>query len=305
MWTRPIKPGISISQAGFGAATGGTLGCFVEDVTTGHIMLLGNMHVLQFFQSAPKLGLLPWTPQSQLDIVQPCTSELKMMVEQNFRLPSDQTTQQSMARVWASDHPDKPAPGSVEEMKTYYKDKCNQSLATYIKTCKVATYARGALAANFDAAVATLTPGTRWENITPDGTTILAPPPVVSPAGRLWKYGDASGVKKYANGAVSVGNVNVPFKTYTTESASFETPNSAFTQVPVDFQANHVWLITGENPGMFQVQGDSGSALCDANNRLIGLMSTGGMGNTGYAIPIDVVFAQLNIRFPAAASGIA
>jgi hypothetical protein len=89
MWVRPIKPGISISQAGFGAATGGTLGCFVQEVATGKIMLLGNMHVLQFFQSAPKLGLLPWTPQSQLDIVQPCVSELKMTVEQSFRQASD------------------------------------------------------------------------------------------------------------------------------------------------------------------------------------------------------------------------
>jgi len=107
MWVRPIKPGISISQAGFGAATGGTLGCFVEDIATGNIMLLGNMHVLQFFQSAPKLGLVPWTPQSQLDIVQPCASELKMTVEQNFRQAGDVTAGQSMARVWQADHPDR------------------------------------------------------------------------------------------------------------------------------------------------------------------------------------------------------
>ena len=81
-------------------------------------------------------------------------------------------------------------------MKTHYKDKCNETLAIYIKSCTVATYARGALEANFDAAVATLKPGTRWANTTPDGTTILAPPHPVTPAGQLWKYGDASGVKK-------------------------------------------------------------------------------------------------------------
>jgi hypothetical protein len=63
--------------------------------------------VLQFFQSAPKLGLLPWTPQSQLDIVQPCASELKMTVEQNFRQAGDVTAGQSMARVWQADHPDR------------------------------------------------------------------------------------------------------------------------------------------------------------------------------------------------------
>ena len=193
----------------------------------------------------------------------------------------------------------------MEEMKTHYKDKCNETLAIYIKSCTVATYARGALEANFDAAVATLKPGTRWANTTPDGTTILAPPHPVTPAGQLWKYGDASGVKKYATGAVSVGDVTVPFKTYSKDSASFESPDAAFTQVPIDFKANQVWLITGQGAGMFQVQGDLGSALCDANNRLVGLMSTGGMGNTGFAIPIDVVFARLNIRFPAATNGTA
>jgi len=73
--------------------------------------------------------------------------------------------------------------------------------------------------------------------------------------------------------------------------------------VPIDFQANQVWLITGAGAGMFHVQGDSEAALCDANNRLVGLMSTGGMGSTGYAIPIDVVSARLNVHFPAATSG--
>jgi len=137
--------------------------------------------------------------------------------------------------------------------------------------------ARGA-GANFDAAVATLKPGTRWANTTPDGTTILAPPHPVTPAGQLWKYGDASGVKKYATGAVSVGDVTVPFKTYSKDSASFESPDAAFTQVPIDFKANQVWLITGQGAGMFQVQGDSGSALCDANNRLVGFHEHGRNG---------------------------
>jgi len=79
----------------------------------------------------------------------------------------------------------------------------------------------------------------------------------------------------------------------------------AFKQLPIDFEGGLVWKITGNDGGTFQVQGDSGSALCDQHNRLIGLMSAGGIGNTAYAIPIDVVFKRLNVGFPVAPSGTA
>jgi len=141
-----------------------------------------------------------FTPQPQLDIVQACVSESKMMVEQNVRQVGDVTAGQSMARVWQADHPDNAAPDSVEEIKTHYNKKCNETLATYSNACAVATCTRGALEANLDATVATLKPGTRWENTTPDGTAILAPPNRVTPAGRLWQYGDASGGKNMLPG---------------------------------------------------------------------------------------------------------
>jgi hypothetical protein len=44
-YNRPVRPGTSISAANHQGP--GTLGCFVRDRTTGRIMLLSNMHVLE------------------------------------------------------------------------------------------------------------------------------------------------------------------------------------------------------------------------------------------------------------------
>ena len=71
---RPLRPGISISQKGFGAATGGTLGCFVEDNATGKIMLLSNMHILQFYQVTKSIFGTSKKDPMQDEIVQPSAS---------------------------------------------------------------------------------------------------------------------------------------------------------------------------------------------------------------------------------------
>lgn len=310
MWVRPLKAGIGISQAGFGCAKGGSIGCFVEDATSGAIMLLSNMHVLQYFKSAPKLGILPWTPQSQLDIVQPDVAELLVGIYDGFKTNPGMTIDETYAAVWQADHPIlpnqplKPAP-SRAEAKEYYEKKAAEGLALLVKTCTVATYERGSLETDFDAAVALLKPGTAWTNTTPDNTHILAPPAVIAPSNGVWKYGDASGAKKFANAIVSTANENVPFKTYTQDSGSPGQRNAGFDQIPITFRAGQVWKVTGTAGGTFQVQGDSGSVLCDAHNRLVALMSTGGFGADAYAIPIDVVFQRLNLRFPAAQAGVA
>jgi hypothetical protein len=310
MWVRPLSAGIGISQAGFGCAKGGSIGCFVEDVTSGAIMLLSNMHVLQYFKAAPKLGLLPWTPQSQLDIVQPDVAELLVGVYDKFKTRLGMSDEQAYAAVWQADHPIlpneplKPAP-SRAEAKEYYEKKAGEALVVLVRACTVATYTRGFLETDFDAAVATLKPGTAWTNMTPDNTPILAPPAGIGPSNGVWKYGDASGHKKFANAIISTANENVPFKTYTQDSGSPGPRNAGFNQVPITFRAGNVWKVTGTAAGTFQVQGDSGSVLCDANNRLVALMSTGGFGADAYAIPINVVFQKLNIRFPAAAAGVA
>jgi hypothetical protein len=310
MWVRPLRAGIGISQAGFGCAKGGTIGCFVQDVTSGAIMLLSNMHVLQYFKSAPKLGILPWTPQSQLDIVQPDVAELLVGVYDDFNTRQGMTMDETYAAFWEVHHPILPnqplrqAPGRAEA-KEFYEKKAAEALALLVKTCTVATYTRGFLETDFDAAVATLTPGTAWSNMTPDNTQILAPPGGVAPSNGVWKYGDASGVKKFANAILSTLNENVPFKTYTQDSGTPGQRNAGFNQIPITFRAGQVWKVTGIAAGTFQVQGDSGSVLCDANDRLVALMSTGGFGADAYAIPIDVVFQRLNVQFPAAPSGTA
>lgn len=311
MWVRPITAGIGISQAGFGCAKGGSIGCFVEDVTSGKIMLLSNMHVLQYFKLAPKLGILPWTPQSQKDIVQPDVAELLVGVYDGFKRDKPgMTNEEAYAAVWQADHPVLPnqplqqAPTRTEA-RDYYDKKAGVELAKLVKICTVAVYDRGFLEADFDAAVAFLTPGTAWANRVPDQTQILAPPGVIAPSNGVWKYGDASGVKKFANAILSTANENVPFKTYTQDSGSPGQRNAGFNQIPITFHAGNVWKVTGTGGGTFQVQGDSGSVLCDANNQLVALMSTGGFGADAFAIPIDVVFQRLNVRFPGANAGVA
>ncbi|WP_158931293.1 hypothetical protein [Acidisphaera sp. S103] len=315
MFWRPIAPGISISQAGFGAATGGTLGCFVEDKETKKIMLLSNMHVLQFFQSPPSFFYATPRPQSQLDIVQPCAIELKEFAEQSIG--------RDKKAVWLKGHPppknpsygtfsppttdpQKPSePITQTDIDKFYLKTLNEFVASAIEKCTVAKFERGFLETNFDAAVATLKPGVQWTNATLDGTQILAPPPVPTPGGPVWKYGDASGIKKWGIGMVSQDKVKVPFKTFNNDSMLFGPIDPASKQLPVEFNAGQVWKITGTGGGTFQIQGDSGSALCDQHNRLIGLMSAGGVGPTAYAIPIDVIFSKLNVSFPGVPSGTA
>lgn len=302
---RPICPGISVSQSGFGGAVGGTLGCFVEDRDSGAIMLLSNMHVIQFYQ-ANRGFFSTQRPKAQLDIVQPCTMELKQSVLDTFG--------HDKKAVWDKAHKrpnhtygtfKEPDPPTEAEIKAYYTKTCNDRLAALVELCLVAEFARGFLEKNFDAAVATLKPGTMWTNATPDGTQILAPPASPTPAGRLWKYGDASGVKKWARGMVSQVEESVPFKTFDNDSMLFGDLSAAFKPLPVKFEAGATWKITGEAEGPYQIQGDSGSALCNQNNQLIGLMSAGGVGKTAQAIPIDVVFERLNVRFPVAPNGMA
>jgi len=67
----------------------------------------------------------------------------------------------------------------------------------------------------------------------------------------------------------------------------------------------HVWKVTSTDDKPFQIQGDSGSALLDAHGQLLGLMSTGGMGKSAYAIPIGRILMRLGFKFPDTKSGIA
>jgi len=300
---RPLCPGISISQKGFGAATGGTLGCFVQDCDTNRIMLLSNMHVIQFFQ--PSGGFLGFGKKEGSDalkntIVQPCGIEIKNMAERTLgrdKLKVYNQGKGAEAKLL-------PSP---TDLKEYYQTTVNGQIDTLSELCSVAEYSRGYLEADFDAAVAELVPGTLWTNKTPDGTQILAPPDdfALPIDGQVWKYGDASGAKKWGVLTANKKTMEVPFKTFQHDSNHFGAMASSglFRSVPITFK--DVLMVSGNSGGAFQIQGDSGSALCDDQNRLIGLMSTGGIGSTAYAISIDRVFDRLGVRFPDTISGVA
>ena len=102
------------------------------------------------------------------------------------------------------------APTTQTDVDNFYQATLNDFLTSTIEKCTIARFERGFLDANFDAAVATLKPGVQWTNATPDATQILAPPPVPTPGGPVWKYGDASGRKKWGTGMISQEKVTVP-----------------------------------------------------------------------------------------------
>ena len=194
---------------------------------------------------------------------------------------------------------------TAADLKEFYKQKLDAQIGQLSELCTIATYTRGLLDTDFDAAVATLNTGMMWMNQTPDGTNLLSPPsPYKLPESeRVWKFGDASGRKKWGRLELNPKKEQVPFKIFHEQTCYSGTPQALFKNTPVVFNKDSVLLVVGEGSETFQIQGDSGSALLDEQNRLIGLMSTGGMGITGYAIPIGVVFAKLNVKFPAKSSG--
>src|SRR5262245_36724759 len=76
----PLRPGLGISQKGFGLSTGGSLGCFLTDNKSGDTVLVSNQHVLAYYNS----GF--WPNQSEKDaesqVIQPDGSEINAYVIQ-------------------------------------------------------------------------------------------------------------------------------------------------------------------------------------------------------------------------------
>src|ERR1041384_95449 len=69
-----LRPGLLISQRGFGASVGGTLGCFVVDNASGQPMILRNSHVLEFYRNARD-------DSGTLDLIHPCGAEILAYAE--------------------------------------------------------------------------------------------------------------------------------------------------------------------------------------------------------------------------------
>jgi hypothetical protein len=144
---------------------------------------------------------------------------------------------------------------------------------------KVATYDRGILDHRIDAAVAYLANGVNWANRTPEGDAVRGSNGAAV-NDIVWKRGAAS--RRTDGTVVSVtANKTVPH-------ARFGGDINFANQIEVK--------VTGPKKE-FQIPGDSGSALFNNNNEVIGVMHGGG-GDGGIATPINVVLQLLDVRFP-------
>jgi len=146
---------------------------------------------------------------------------------------------------------------------------------------KVATYDRGLLDHRIDAAVAYLANGINWANRTPEGEALRGSNTNVAVNDVVWKRGTAS--RRTDGTVVSItANKSVPH-------ARFGGNINFANQIEVK--------VTGPKEE-FQIPGDSGSALLNTNNEIIGIMHGGGKDGGGIATPIDTVFQLLDVRLP-------
>ncbi len=146
---------------------------------------------------------------------------------------------------------------------------------------QVATYARGILDQRIDAAVAYLAQGIEWENRTPEGTVIRGVSSRYQKDDRVWKRGTASRV---THGYIEDA------------SANKSVPHARFGGT-IHF-GGQIEVKVLPPKSEFQIPGDSGSALFNAEDHLIGLMHGGGKEGGGIATPIETVFQLLDVSLP-------
>jgi hypothetical protein len=166
----------------------------------------------------------------------------------------------------------KPGPGTVIRQPA----KFNGGLVT--DRCGV--YVRGILDARMDAAVAVLDNGITWTHTMKTGRTLAG-------AGALPQVGDPV-FKVGAMSGMTSGTVSSVTKATTVNHAKFGAPIAFTNQI-------EVMPIVAQNR-QFQIPGDSGSALYNANFEVIGLMHGGDMTvGSGIAAPIHTVLTALNV----------
>lgn len=138
----------------------------------------------------------------------------------------------------------------------------------------IGIYARGTLDPRMDAAVAYLKQGVAYRNTFPDGVQIAGTNANCAVGDAVFKYGCMSG---RTQGAIASINHAGPV------------PHQGHGTVNFAQQLN----IT--SVGAFQIPGDSGSVLLNANNEVIGLLHGGRADGGALATPIDVVLNHLNV----------
>jgi hypothetical protein len=281
----PLCPGLYISQKGFGMAAGGTLGCFMTDNKSGGTVLVSNQHVLAFYQPSW------WPSQSEKDagvqVIQPDGSEINAYV--------------TPRRTWLE------IEQGFKEIGVAFgiglgdtEDGARNRLAELIADrCVVATVLRGQLGGNLDVAVAALKPGIQWTNQLEDGTTTITAPPrqdSIAVGTRVGKWGARSNCWKTGTITALGVQTTVPFAS--TNQKTLPCPSLPQPALHKTEQLSDLIEVTGDGNGVFQMQGDSGSALCTADGHLIGILSSGGLGPKAYAIPIWTVIKEFGLSFP-------
>ncbi len=279
----PLRPGMPISQKGFGLSTGGTLGCFLTDRRSGSTVLVSNQHVLGFYDPrwyADKDG--------QAEVVQPDGSEINAFV----------LVQDSWTKIGACYRDLGQPMTSVSSGETIaqHQAKLAEAIA---RRCTVGRWLRGQLKGKLDAAIATLEPGVQWTNQLRNGVSITAPPAQdqVTVGMKVGKWGARSGCWK--SGTITKVGVatTVPFGA--TSQKTLPMPSNPTPAMHFDAELSDLIEVHGDADGTFQMQGDSGSALCTADGKLIGILSSGGLGRLAYAIPIWTVMQTFDLSFPA------
>jgi hypothetical protein len=148
-----------------------------------------------------------------------------------------------------------------------------------IITDEVAKFSRGYLNSEGDAAVAYLSEGVKFANMTPEGRQFVGFGAEPTVGEMVYKRGAMSNLTIGRVKAV-VGGGNVPHK---------GRGEIAF--------ANQ-YVIEPWNPeDEFQIPGDSGSALFNRHGQVLGVMHAGG-GKSAMATPIVAVMQKLNLLWP-------
>ena len=248
---------------------------------------MSNQHVLGFFQPS-------WhsDKDGEATVIQPDGSEINAFVIQQDTLTKIDTCYRQLGLGGMK---------SVSPSDTVHKHQALLTEAIASK-CTIAKFLRGQLKGDLDVAVAGLLPGVQWTNQFRNGKSIKPPPPLgnISVGTKVGKWGARSGCWK--TGKISKLSVKTTIPFASTSQKTVPMPSSPTPAKHFKLELSGLIEVMGDDlNGTFQMQGDSGSALCTEDGSLIGILSSGGLGRLAYAIPIWTMIEAFDLSFPAKA----
>ena len=158
----------------------------------------------------------------------------------------------------------------------------------------VARYVRGALGGDMDAAVAALEPDVKWQNVTADGLQLRGRGGPCKIDDTVKKHGPATGL---TSGIVT--SLSAAFNRTDWGKVPMRNLIRVAPMLPLKLRSPGA---LGNKKYVFQYSGDSGSALLDRNDRIVGLMHSAVLDpdnedfGCGFASPIDAVLSRLRVE---------